>query len=184
MPMGLLFLTQLILGYVAWLLCFGTYGLPWLRLDGPRATPTARSPPCTASASSVSSSWFPASSVPTCPPSFAPAAAYGDRRHRPAGHAGAAHDTDSSVLLGLRRRLQPRGGRRSSRSTIGTPSGAGFRNMREPWAPPMRFRCLYVPLLMITHGYALYDLARHRVGATAGQGSVTEGARGGPDFFL
>jgi hypothetical protein len=26
-----IFLTHLVLGYVAWLLCFGAYGLPWLR---------------------------------------------------------------------------------------------------------------------------------------------------------
>src|ERR1700733_15444122 len=31
MPTEILFRTQLILGYVAWLLCFGAYGLPWLR---------------------------------------------------------------------------------------------------------------------------------------------------------
>ena len=31
MPTGLLFFIQLILGYVAWLLCFTTYGLPRLR---------------------------------------------------------------------------------------------------------------------------------------------------------
>jgi hypothetical protein len=31
MSTELLFQTQLVLGYVAWLLCFGAYGLPWLR---------------------------------------------------------------------------------------------------------------------------------------------------------
>ena len=31
MPTEILFRTHLILGYVAWLLCFGAYGLPWLR---------------------------------------------------------------------------------------------------------------------------------------------------------
>jgi hypothetical protein len=31
MPTAILFLTHLVLGYVAWLLCFGTYGLPRLR---------------------------------------------------------------------------------------------------------------------------------------------------------
>lgn len=31
MPTQILFQTQLVLGYVAWLLCFGAYGLPWLR---------------------------------------------------------------------------------------------------------------------------------------------------------
>jgi hypothetical protein len=31
MPTEMLFQTHLVLGYVAWLLCFGAYGLPWLR---------------------------------------------------------------------------------------------------------------------------------------------------------
>jgi hypothetical protein len=31
MPTEILFQIQLVLGYVAWLLCFGAYGLPWLR---------------------------------------------------------------------------------------------------------------------------------------------------------
>jgi hypothetical protein len=31
MPTQLLFQTHLVLGYVAWLLCFGAYVLPWLR---------------------------------------------------------------------------------------------------------------------------------------------------------
>jgi hypothetical protein len=31
MPTEILFQTHLVLGYVAWLLCFGAYGLPWLK---------------------------------------------------------------------------------------------------------------------------------------------------------
>ena len=31
MPAEILFQTHLVLGYVAWLLCFGAYVLPWLR---------------------------------------------------------------------------------------------------------------------------------------------------------
>jgi len=31
MSPGVLFQTHLVLGYLVWLLCFGTYGLPWLR---------------------------------------------------------------------------------------------------------------------------------------------------------
>ncbi len=35
MPTQVLFQIQLVLGYVTWLLCFGAYGLPWLRsMDG------------------------------------------------------------------------------------------------------------------------------------------------------
>jgi hypothetical protein len=37
MPAELIFSLQLVLGYVAWLLCFGTYILPWLRSMDPVA---------------------------------------------------------------------------------------------------------------------------------------------------
>jgi hypothetical protein len=37
MPTQLLFQTHLVLGYVAWLLCFGAYILPWLRSMEPLA---------------------------------------------------------------------------------------------------------------------------------------------------
>jgi hypothetical protein len=41
MPTQLLFQTHLVLGYVAWLLCFGAYILPWLRSMDPVAAQRA-----------------------------------------------------------------------------------------------------------------------------------------------
>src|SRR6195256_2011827 len=47
MPTEILFQTHLVLGYVAWLLCFGAYILPWLtsmdRVDAHRAIATLHS---------------------------------------------------------------------------------------------------------------------------------------------
>jgi hypothetical protein len=67
MPTGLLFLTQHILGYVAWLLCFATYGVPRLRamdrVQVHRAIATLHSFRFFGLVFLV-----PASSVPACPP--------------------------------------------------------------------------------------------------------------------
>jgi hypothetical protein len=41
MPQAALFLTHLVLGYVAWLLCFGTYLWPWLKAMDPLAAQRA-----------------------------------------------------------------------------------------------------------------------------------------------
>jgi hypothetical protein len=41
MPTEILFVTHLVLGYVAWLLCFGAYILPWLRSMDPVAAQRA-----------------------------------------------------------------------------------------------------------------------------------------------
>src|SRR5689334_2675817 len=77
MPTGPLFLTQLILGYVAWLLCFGTYGLPRLRsMDRVQAHRVI--------ATLQSFRFFglvflvPGVVGPGLPAGFAPGAAYGD----------------------------------------------------------------------------------------------------------
>src|SRR5438128_3762739 len=47
MSTEILFQTHLVLGYVAWLLCFGAYGLPWLksmdRVQAQRAIATLHS---------------------------------------------------------------------------------------------------------------------------------------------
>ena len=47
MPTEILFQTHLVLGYIAWLLCFGAYGLPWLnsmdRMAAQRAIATLHS---------------------------------------------------------------------------------------------------------------------------------------------
>jgi hypothetical protein len=165
MPMGMLFLIQLILGYIAWLLCFGTYGLP--RLDSMDRAHAHR-----AIATLHSFRFFglvflvPGVVGPDLPAGFAPAAAYGDVatgllamlalltiRIRPLFWAFVV----AFNLLGAGDLLLDywhavRGG---------LPEHAGA--LGAAYAIPV----LYVPLLMITHGYALYDLTRHRVGATA-----------------
>src|SRR3569833_1783338 len=77
MPTGPLFLTQLILGYVAWLLCFRAYGLPKLRSMDPvqahRAIATLHSFRFFGLVFLV-----PGVVGPGLPEGFAPAAAYGD----------------------------------------------------------------------------------------------------------
>ena len=157
MPTGMLFLIQLILGYVAWLFCFGTYGLPKLRsLDRVQAH--------RAIATLHSFRFFglvflvPGVVGPDLPAGFAPAAAYGDFttgllailalltvRIRPlfwvfvvafnlVGAGDLLLDYWHAVLGGL-------------------PERAGA--LGAAYVIPV----LYVPLLMITHGFALHGLA-------------------------
>jgi hypothetical protein len=158
MPTGLLFLTQLILGYVAWLLCFRTYILPRLRsmdrVQAHRAIATLHS-----------FRFFglvfllPGVVGANLPAGFAPAAAYGDFaagllailalltvRIRPlfwifvvAFNLVGAGD----LLLDYWHAVRD-----------GLPDQAGA--LGAAYAIPV----LYVPLLMITHGFALYGLAR------------------------
>src|SRR5882757_2762775 len=77
MPTQLLFQTHLVLGYVAWLLCFGAYILPWLRSMEPLAAQRAI-------ATLHSFRFFglvfllPGVVSPDLPASFAVFAAYGD----------------------------------------------------------------------------------------------------------
>jgi hypothetical protein len=77
MPTQLLFQTHLVLGYVAWLLCFGAYILPWLRSMEPLAAQRAI-------ATLHSFRFFglvfllPGVVSPNLPASFAVFAAYGD----------------------------------------------------------------------------------------------------------
>jgi hypothetical protein len=77
MPTQLLFQTHLVLGYVAWLLCFGAYILPWLRSMEPLAAQRAI-------ATLHSFRFFglvfllPGVVSPDLPASFAVYAAYGD----------------------------------------------------------------------------------------------------------
>jgi hypothetical protein len=165
MPTGLLFLTQLILGYVAWLLWFRTYGLPKLgAMDSVRAH--------RAIATLHGFRFFglvflvPGVVGSGLPAGFAPAAAYGDF---------ATGLLALSALLTVR--IRPlfwilvvafnlvgvgdllldywhavRGG---------LPEHAGA--LGAAYAIPV----LYVPLLMITHGYALYRVARPGPSAAA-----------------
>jgi hypothetical protein len=154
----MLFLIQLILGYVAWLLWFRSYGLPWLRaMDRVRAHRVV--------ATLHSFRFFglvflvPGVVGPGLPAGFAPAAAYGDF---------ATGLLAILALLTVRVRAlfwifvvafnlvgagdllldywhAVRGG---------LPDHAGA--LGAAYVIPV----LYVPLLMITHGFALHDLAR------------------------
>ena len=160
MPTEPLFQTHLVLGYVAWLLCFGAYILPWLksmdRIEAHRAIATLHS-----------FRFFglvfmlPGVVSPNLPTSFATFAAYGDFatgllamlallavRIRPAfwlfvvafnvvGTADLILDYYHAIQAGL-------------------PARAG--ELGAAYAIPI----IYVPLLMITHFVAFYLLARAR----------------------
>ena len=172
MPTEILFQTHLVLGYVAWLLCFGAYGLPWLnsmdRMAAQRAIATLHSFRFFGLVFLV-----PGVVGPDLPAGFAPAAAYGDFatgllailalltvRIRPlfwvfvvafnlVGAGDLLLDYWHAVLGGL-------------------PERAGA--LGAAYVIPV----LYVPLLMITHGFALYALARPRLsGASELTGEAT-----------
>jgi hypothetical protein len=158
----LIFQIQLVLGYVVWLLCFGTYGLPWLRamdrVQAHRAIATLHS-----------FRFFglvfilPGVVSPNLPASFATFAAYGDFatgvlamlalltvRIRPlfwlfvvAFNLVGVGD----LVLDYAHAIQ-----------IGLPAQAG--QFGAAYAIPI----LYVPLLMITQCLALYWLVRPQPG--------------------
>lgn len=158
MPTGMLFLAQLIFGYVAWLLCFGTYGLPRLeamdRVQAHRAIATLHSFRFFGLVFLV-----PGVVGPGLPAGFAPAAACGDLatsllamlalftvRIRPLFWAFVvAFNLVGAGDLLLDYWHAIRGG---------LPEHAGA--LGAAYAIPV----LYVPLLMITHCFALYRLAR------------------------
>src|SRR5436309_2090306 len=159
-----LFQTHLVLGYVAWLLCFGAYILPWLRsmdrIQAHRAIATLHS-----------FRFFglvfmlPGVVSPNLPASFATFAAYGDFatgvlamlalltvRIRPVfwpfvvafnlvGTADLIVDYYHAIQVGL-------------------PAHAGW--LGASYAIPI----IYVPLLMITHIAAFYFLVRPQPRAT------------------
>jgi hypothetical protein len=158
MPTELLFLTHLVLGYAAWLLCFGSYILPWLksmdRVKAQRAIATLHS-----------FRFFglvfilPGVVSPNLPLSFATFAAYGDFatgllamlalltvRLRPVFWLfvvafNLVGTTD--LILDYYHAIQ-----------AGLPARAG--ELGATYAIPI----LYVPLLMITHFVAFYLLVR------------------------
>jgi hypothetical protein len=163
----MLFLTQLILGYVAWLLCLGAYGLPRLRsMDRVRIHQ--------AIAGLHSFRFFglvflvPGVVGPGLPAGFAPTAAYGDFatsllaflalstvRIRPLFWAFIVAFNLVGVgdlLLDYWHAVQG-----------GLPEHAGA--LGAAYVIPV----LYVPLLMITHGVALYELMRPRAGQASGR---------------
>ena len=153
-----IFQTQLVLGYVAWLLCFGAYILPWLksmdRVKAHRAIATLHS-----------FRFFglvfilPGVVGPNLPAKLRHLRRLWRPRDRAARHAGAPHDQDTSGLLAVRRRLQSGGDGRPHPQLLprhpGRPSGAGGE-LGAAYAIPI----IYVPLLMITHVVAFYLLVR------------------------
>ncbi|ESW74579.1 MULTISPECIES: hypothetical protein [unclassified Mesorhizobium] len=164
MSTEMVFQTHLALGYVAWLLCFGAYGLPWLRsmdrVAAQRAIATLHSFRFFGLVFMV-----PGVVSPNLPTDFAVFAAYGDFatgvlamlalltvRIRPlfwplvvafnvAGTVDLIVDYYHAVQIGL-------------------PARAG--ELGATYAIPI----IYVPLLMITHIAAFYFLLRPQQNAT------------------
>lgn len=158
MPPQIVFQTHLVLGYVAWLLCFGAYILPWLksmdRVEAHRAIATLHS-----------FRFFglvfilPGVVSPDLPASFATFAAYGDFatgllamlalltvRIRPVFWLFVVAFNLVGItdfILDYYHAIQ-----------IGLPERAG--ELGAAYAVPI----LYVPLLMITHVFAFYLLVR------------------------
>lgn len=153
-----IFQTHLVLGYVAWLLCFSAYIWPWLRsMDGAGAQRVI--------ATLHSFRFFglafiaPGVVSPDLPASFASFAAYGDFatgvlailtllvfRIRPLFWAGVVAYTlvgAADLILDYAHAIQ-----------IGLPAQAG--QLGAMYAIPV----IYVPLLMITHIAAVYMLVR------------------------
>src|SRR5260370_3130704 len=97
-----LFRIQLALGYLAWLLCFGTYIWPWLKsMDGVGAQ--------RAIATLHSFRFFglvfilPGVVGPNLPAGFAPVRRLRRLRNCPARHPGASHGQGAPALLAVRR---------------------------------------------------------------------------------
>jgi len=158
-----IFQTHLVLGYLAWLLCFGAYILPWLRsmdrVQAHRAIATLHS-----------FRFFglvfilPGVVSPDLPASFATFAAYGDlatgllamvalltiRMHKVFWLFVAAFNLvgTADLVLNYVHAIQ-----------IGLPARAG--ELGAAYAIPI----LYVPLLMITHVAAFYLLLRPQLKA-------------------
>ncbi|MER8478534.1 hypothetical protein [Mesorhizobium sp. M1163] len=164
MSTEIVFQTHLVLGYVAWLLCFGAYGLPWLRsmdrVAAQRAIATLHSFRFFGLVFIV-----PGVVSPNLPADFAVFAAYGDFatgvlamlalltvRIRPLfWPLVVAFNVVGTVdlIVDYYHAIQ-----------IGLPARAG--ELGATYAIPIS----YVPLLMITHIAAFYFLARPRQNAT------------------
>ncbi|MER8613667.1 hypothetical protein [Mesorhizobium sp. M0435] len=164
MSTEMVFQTHLVLGYVAWLLCFGAYGLPWLRsmdrVAAERAIATLHSFRFFGLVFIV-----PGVVSPNLPADFAVFAAYGDFatgvlamlalltvRIRPLfWPLVVAFNVVGTVdlIVDYYHAIQ-----------IGLPARAG--ELGATYAIPI----IYVPLLMITHIAAFYFLARPRQNAT------------------
>jgi hypothetical protein len=163
MPMDRLFLIQLLLGYIVWLLCFGTYGLPRLRamdrVQAHRAIATLHS-------FRFFGLVFLVSGVvgPDLPAGFAPAAAYGDFA------TGLL-----AVLALLSIRIRPLfWAFVVAFNLVGTADllldywhavGVALPEHAGALGATYVIPILFVPLLMITHAYALHELVRFRPSA-------------------
>ena len=167
----LIFLTHLVLGYGAWLLCLGSYILPWLksmdRVAAHRAIATFHSFRLFGLVFIL-----PGIVGPNLPSSFATAAAYGDFatgllamlalltvRMRPlfwlfvvAFNVVGTIDLVVDYYLAIE---------------TGLPARAG--ELGATYAIPI----IYVPLLMITHLVAFYFLARRQPGEALAGNPVT-----------
>ena len=157
MPSQILFVTQLVLGYVVWLLCFSRYILPWLRsmdrVAAHRAIATLHS------FRFFGLVFILPGVIGNIPGGFAPFAAYADLatgvlamlalltvRTRPLFWLFVAAFNLVGVvdlIVDYFHAIQ-----------VGLPAAAG--QLAATYAIPI----LYVPLLMITHVVALYWLAR------------------------
>ncbi len=167
MPTAAIFLIHLVLGYVAWLLCFGAYGLPRLRAMDRAAAHRVI-------ATLHSFRFFglvfilPGVVGPGLPAGFAPLAAYGDFaagllallalltfRIRPLFWAfvvGFNLVGVADLILDYAHAVQ-----------LGLPERAG--DLGAAYVIPI----IYVPLLMITHIVALYWLVRAQPKAVTAQ---------------
>ena len=133
-----IFQAHLVLGYVAWLLCFGAYIWPRLksmdRVEAQRAIATLHS-----------FRFFglvfilPGVVGPNLPAGFAAFAAYGDLATGILAMFATSHGKDPSTPLAVRRRVQSRGGRRHHSRLLsrhpGRPACAGGavrRHIRDP----------------------------------------------------
>ncbi|MBM7044321.1 MULTISPECIES: hypothetical protein [Rhizobium] len=158
MSIELLFQTHLVLGYVAWLLCFGAYILPWLksmdRVKTHRAIATLHS-----------FRFFglvfilPGVVSPNLPASFASFAAYGDFATGLLAMLALITIRIRSVfwlfvvafnLVGITDLILDY----YQAIQVGLPARAG--ELGATYAIPI----IYVPLLMITHVFAFYLLVR------------------------
>lgn len=172
-----LFQTHLVLGYVAWLLCFGAYILPWLksmdRIKAHRAIATLHS-----------FRFFglvfilPGVVGPHLPASFATFAAYGDLA------------TGLLAMLALMTIRIPRvfwlfvvifnlAGMADLVLDYYHAIQAGLPAQAEELGAAYAIPIIYVPLLMITHVFALYLLARpqlNKAQAIAGQPRTSSNA--------
>ncbi|TIT23558.1 MAG: hypothetical protein E5W70_07915 [Mesorhizobium sp.] len=164
MSTEMVFQIHLVLGYVAWLLCFGAYGLPWLRsmdrVAAQRAIATLHSFRFFGLVFMV-----PGVVGPNLPANFAVFAAYGD-------FATGVLAMLALLTVRIRRLFWPLVVAFNVVGTvdlivdyyhaiqIGLPARAG--ELGATYAIPI----IYVPLLMITHIAAFYFLARPRQTAT------------------